>query len=386
MRSRSKALVVLGVAAWSWLGAVPARAERTQSDLVIVRAGDVIREDLYAAGSRVVVEGRVEGDLYAVAFNDVTITGEVTGDVVVAASRLDLSGVVGGSVRAVTPEVNISGSLADDLVVLTWNTSLASGATVGRDVLSWSVGADLAGRVGRRVEGWARNLTIAGAVGETVEVGAGRLRVTDSAAIGGDLIYQSTSPATVAAGTVGGTVVRRTPLPPNVRLRGLALLVSILTALGLGALGLAVAWAWPRRVEAAAAATAEKLRTWASGVTVALSPLVATGVLAALVGLSPPEAGLPLALVLLPLIVGLGGMVLVMALLGVVPVAGRLGRLVVRRGSIAAAVLVGILMLAVLYSLPVVRWVTALALIPLGIGAWVRQLQLGHDLPPEAGE
>jgi hypothetical protein len=384
MRSLSRALVIVGVAGWCFLGANPARAERTQSDLVIVRAGDVIEEDLYAAASRVVVEGRIEGDLYAVAFNDVTISGEVTGDVVVAASRVDLTGVVGGSVRAVSPVVTVSGSLADDLVVLAWSTGLASGATVGRDIFAWSVDADLAGRVGRRVEGWARNLIIAGEVGEAVEVGAGRLQVLESAAIAGDLIYQSATPATVAEGTVGGSVVRRTPLPPNVRLRGLLLLVSTLTALGLGALGLALAWAWPRRVEAAAAATAQKLRTWATGITVVLSPLMATGVLLLLVGLSPPEAGLPLALVLLPLILGLGGMVLVLAMVGVVPVAGRLGRTVVKRGSIAAAVLVGFVMLAVVYSLPVVRWVTALALIPLGIGAWVRHFQLGHDLPREA--
>jgi hypothetical protein len=131
MRSLSRALVVIGVAGWCWLGAVPARAERTQSDLVIVRAGDVIGEDLYAAASRVVVEGRIEGDLYAVAFNDVTISGEVTGDVVVAASRLELTGVVGGSVRAVSPLV----SLADDRWC--WRGTRASPPGRRWDATSW---------------------------------------------------------------------------------------------------------------------------------------------------------------------------------------------------------------------------------------------------------
>ncbi|MGH9194113.1 MAG: polymer-forming cytoskeletal protein, partial [Acidimicrobiia bacterium] len=99
MRFRSSGTLLIAALFLLMLLPLPAHAELTQSDLVLVQADDVITEDLYAAGNRVQVDGRVEGDLYAAAFSEVKITGEVTGDVVVVASRLVISGRVGGSVR-----------------------------------------------------------------------------------------------------------------------------------------------------------------------------------------------------------------------------------------------------------------------------------------------
>ena len=67
MRCRSSAVLLLLVAATVLAAPLAARAELTQSDLVLVTADDVVAEDLYAAGNRVLIEGRIEGDLYAVA-------------------------------------------------------------------------------------------------------------------------------------------------------------------------------------------------------------------------------------------------------------------------------------------------------------------------------
>jgi hypothetical protein len=99
MHSRSKRRLLTVAVGLLLLIPIAAAARLTQSDLVLVRADDVVTEDLYAAGNRITIEGRVEGDLIAAAFEDVLISGEVTGDVTVVAGRVTITGTVGGSVR-----------------------------------------------------------------------------------------------------------------------------------------------------------------------------------------------------------------------------------------------------------------------------------------------
>ena len=77
------------------------------------------------------------------------------------------------------------------------------------------------------------------------------------------------------------------------------------------------------------------------GLGVLVSPLLAAGVLGFILGVAPPAAAVPLVIVLLPVVLGLGGLVLLASLFGVIPAAAAIGRLVTRRGSPPAAVLVG---------------------------------------------
>ena len=121
---------------------IAAAARLTQSDLVLVRADDVVTEDLYAAGNRITIEGRIEGDLIAAAFEEVLISGEVTGDVTVVAGRVTITGTVGGSVRVAAGLVQIGGSIAEDLAVASWETVVDPTGTIGRDLINW-------GRLGR---------------------------------------------------------------------------------------------------------------------------------------------------------------------------------------------------------------------------------------------
>lgn len=376
MRSPFRALIALvAVGSLVWL-ALPAQAERTQSDLVIVRPDDVIGEDLYAAGNAIRIEGRIEGDLYAVAFNDVTITGVVTGDVVAVAGRVEVSGQVGGSLRTLAPEVVVDGSVADDVLAAAWRTRVGRGGDVGRDLLNWSVRAAMEGAVGRNLEGQMRSMDLVGEIGGAVQVVVDRLVVAGTARVGGDLVYESGREAEIGSAEIEGNVIRRTALPPNVRLRGLRLLTYVLAFFSVTALGLLVSWAWPARVEEAVGAGRELVASWVTGLAVMVAPLLAGGVVALLVGLSPPEAGVPLALVLAPVVLGLVGVTFILGLLGIIPVSGLVGRRLLKKRSVAAAFLVGWVILAILLALPIVGWLVWVAAVPLGIGAWLRHRKL----------
>ncbi len=379
MPSRSKRLVLPLALVVCVLSPAPALAELTQSDFVLVRPEDTITEDLYAAGNTVRIEGRIEGDLYAVAFNDIVVSGVVTGDVVAVGGRVEVSGTIEGSFRGVAGQIVVSGSVGEDVLLAAWSTDINTSGSIGRDLFSWSNRTGVAGTVIRNMGSQGSSLSIAGEVGGKVDVTFARVRVEPTARIGGDLVYQSPREAEIEGADLGGNVIRRTALPANVRLRGLRLLTYTLVLLGIAALALTLTWLWPRRVAAAVAVARAGIRTWLTGVVVILSPLVAAGVLLLVLAWSPPEAGVPLAVVLSPLVLGLLGVVLMVGLVGLVPLAGLVGARILPRRSTAASVLAGVVVLAILVMIPIVHWLVLAIGIPLGIGAWVRHLDLAHD-------
>jgi cytoskeletal protein CcmA (bactofilin family) len=73
-----------------------AAAEFRDGDTVIVKAGEVVDDDLFMAGNRVEMNGTVKGDLFATG-TVVVVNGEVEGSLFVAGQSLEVNGSVGGS-------------------------------------------------------------------------------------------------------------------------------------------------------------------------------------------------------------------------------------------------------------------------------------------------
>jgi cytoskeletal protein CcmA (bactofilin family) len=349
---------------------IAASARLTQSDLVLVRADDVVTEDLYAAGNRITIEGRIEGDLIAAAFEEVLISGEVTGDVTVVAGRVTVTGTVGGSVRVAAGLVQVGGAIAEDLAVASWETVVDPTGTIGRDLINWGRIGQVAGMVNRDLTGRFSRLALDGEVGGAVDINVGTLAVGPGAEVDGDIAYRSTKEAEVNSSAIGGSVIQRTPLPPNIQVRALQLLTVLLVMFILTAAGLLSASAWPEQFESTMAAAGRGWRTWLSGLGVLVSPLLAAGVLGFILGVAPSAAAVPLVIVLLPVVLGLGGLVLMASLFGVIPAAGAVGRVITRRrASPPAAVLVGMFLVGIVVLIPFLRWVSAAIIVPLGVGA-----------------
>lgn len=352
--------------------ALPAfAAERSVSDVVLVESGAVISDDLYAAGNRVVIEGRVEGDLIVAAYEDVTITGTVSGDVTGLAGSVVVTGTVGESVRVLSPRIDITGQVGGDVIVVGGNTTLDAEVT-GQAVI-WGWAAEVAGVIGRDLEGQTRHLRLGGSVEGDVDVTVNRLTVLPGAEVGRDLGYRSSRAAEgVGEAEVAGSVIHRLPLAANIRVRALVVLAKIVLGLLAAVTGLLVMWAVPGASERAAdSLRASWWKSWLRGLAVAVSPLVVLGLSGLLVGVAPTEAALPLVGVFLPLFLAVVGLVMALAFTApaaVYPWLGRAGNH--QRGSVraflfaAAAVMVASL-------IPWLSWVVALVVIPVGIGAWV---------------
>jgi cytoskeletal protein CcmA (bactofilin family) len=352
----------------------PARAAETAaSEIVIVPEGDTVTEDLYAAGSRVVIEGTIEGDLIAFAAEEVVIPGEVTGSVVAVAPTVTIGGEVGGSVRFTANRIAISGSVGGDLVGAALRADLTPESTIEGDALVWAFRLVAAGTIGTDLEGTQRTLELAGSVGGDVDVSVNSLIVTGPLEVTGDMGYRSPAEAEgLSQASVGGVVAHKTPLPPNIRVRALGMLTRFLVVLGLTCAALLVAWGWPGRTESAG----ERARTnvWRAlgrGALVILSPLIVTGIAALIAGLVPASASLPLLAVFVPLILALAGLVLVLSLVAGVPAILALGLALPGERGLYGSVVLGSIVAGILWLVPWIGWLVPLLVLPIGLGAWL---------------
>lgn len=356
-------------------------AERTSSDVVLVEVSAVVPDDLYAAGNRVVVQGRVEGDLIATAFQDVLVAGTVTGDVIAGAGSVHISGTVNGSVRAVAPTVVIDGTVGKDVVVGAWSSTV-DGEVTG-DVLVWGNRARVAGTVGGVLEGQTRRLNLGGDLQGGVDVTTGRMGVEPETKVGGDLTYRSESDASnVSNAAVSGVVVHRRPLAANVRIRALVVLAKIVLSMLAAVVGLLLMWAVPRPSERAQAVVGRSWwQSWLMGMGVMISPLVVLALAGVLLSLTPAEAALPVLAVLTPLGLAMTGLTAALAFAGPTAVYPWIGRFGNQSRSPVRAFLYAAGVLTVLLLVPWVGWVVLLVVIPIGMGGW-----LGHEPDDPVGQ
>ena len=142
-----------------------------------------------------------------------------------------------GSVRLAGVDLGVAGEVGDEVAVLARDVAL--GGEIGGDALVWAMSFLTDGGLGRDLGGRTIRATIDGRVGRDVEMTVDHLRVGSGAAITGDLGYRSADEAEIDPGaTIGGTVVRRAPLSPDLWLRAGRLLAGLVIFLLFLAMGL----------------------------------------------------------------------------------------------------------------------------------------------------
>lgn len=370
------------VACVSVLALPAAAAETASSEFVIIREGDVVADDLYAGAIRVVVEGRIDGDLIAFAAEEVVINGSVGGSVVAVTPRVVVTGSVDGSLRTVATSVSVDGRIERDLVTAGLDVELGPDSIVAGEVLAWVWALQSLGEVGE-LSGTQRTLELGGTVEGDVDVSVDRLRIIEPLVVGGDLGFRSDNDGEgLDQATVGGVVVDKEPLPPNIRVRALVSFSRFLVVLFLTIAALTISWGWADRTSAAIGAVRRApLRSWGTGALVVFSPLILVGIAALIVTLAPAAASFPLLAVMAPVILALVGVVGAVSLVAGVPAVGWIGSRLFPKRSVHFAVLAGSLIVGALWFLPVLAWLLPVAVLPLGLGAWTRTWRLESTEP-----
>lgn len=372
-RSRTAAALVVGLA-FVFLSALPAGAAETESsELVIITESDVVTDDLYAVANRVIIRGEVDGDVVAIAAQDVRIEGVVTGSVTAIGSSVAVTGSIGGSLRVTAGSLAISGEVARDVVAVVGSLSTTSGSVIGGDVALWAWNGTVLGSVGGGLEGFQRRTELAGEILGDVEISARHLSVVGDLHVGGDLGYRSKNEAVgLERAEVDGVVVQKEPTPLNIRLRALGLVARVLAVMMLTAVALLIAWGWPDRTQRALDAFRnDPLRSFLRGGLVMFSPFLLIGLAILLFSLAPTNAALPLMIVLGPLIGASFGLVLLLGLGAGIPVVAWSGNLLARKATIYGAIVTGSALAGLIWLVPLVGWFVPLILLTGGLGAWM---------------
>ncbi|MGD2061858.1 MAG: polymer-forming cytoskeletal protein, partial [Acidimicrobiia bacterium] len=313
------------------------------------------------------------GDLVAFAAEEVVIDGTVNGSVIAFTPRVVVNGEVAGSLRAVGSQLEVEGRVGGDVVASVWSADLSPDSDVAGDVLLWAWDVAALGRIGQDLTGTQRHLDLGGEVEGDIDVTVDRLTVVDPLVVGGDLGYRSSNEAVgVEQAQVGGVVVEKAPLPPNLRVRALRVLGRFMVVLFLTVAALTTAYGWPDRTSRAISSVGSRpLRNWLTGASIFFAPLLAVLATAVILGLAPAAVAFPLLAVLIPLILAMLGLSLALGLVAGVPTVGWLGGVLFRRLEVYGSILTGSILAGLVWYVPWVGWLVPLVILPLGLGAWV---------------
>jgi cytoskeletal protein CcmA (bactofilin family) len=144
-----------------------------RGEKVRVAPEEIVDDDLYASGADIRIEGTVTGDLVA-AGGDIYVRGAVNGSVIAAGGKVTIEGPVGGTVRAAGGKVILNGRIGHDAMLAGGEVHLEPQATIGRDLVAGG------GRI-----------SVADTVGNNAKLVGEHLRLEDGADIVGNLDYGS---------------------------------------------------------------------------------------------------------------------------------------------------------------------------------------------------
>ena len=429
------ALVTLALLLLAGLAvASPGWAVETRSgDEVVIGPDEVLDDDLYVTANRVVVDGTIRGDLVAFG-QSITVDGTVEGDLIAAGQSVEIGGTVEDDARIAgqTLLLRDGAEVEDDLIAAGYSLENEPDSVVGGTMMYAGYQALLQGTVDEDVNAAANGLELGGDVGgnmdaevdgedsgpppflfasqadaPTVESG---LTLTDSAVVGGNLTYESSTEAQIdPQAQIEGEVARSERAAEeeeeDTYTFADAALDNLRSFVSLVLVGLLLVWLAPDGVRRRAAMVLDRpLASLGWG----LLGFVAFPVLGVII---------LLATVLLAIVFGLlsmGGLVGLIVVLGLLAeavlvltfwistnylaqiivsfLAGVLLLETVRPGRGTGRVLplvIGLIVYVILRAIPVLGFIVGLVVVLLGLGAlvhWIwRKLRSSPATPPLAG-
>jgi cytoskeletal protein CcmA (bactofilin family) len=136
-----------------------------------IPAEETIKDDLYAVGETITIDGIVEGDLIAFA-KDIIINGEVRGDVIAAAQSIEATGTLGDDVRVAGQALKFGpkAKIGGDVIAGGMSLETEKGSTIAGDFIFGGYQALLAGQIDKDLLAGLANMQLAGKVGGDAEV------------------------------------------------------------------------------------------------------------------------------------------------------------------------------------------------------------------------
>ncbi len=187
-------------------------SEFRSGDKLIITKDEVVNDDIYFAGSSVIVEGTINGDLVA-AGGEIRVTGTINGGIMAAGGSIIVNGNVTDDIRAAGGEVKIGGDVGDNVLAFTGQFVLEKNARIARDLTLGAGNAVIDGTVNGNINGGATDLEMSGAVKGNVTVELdNNIKIFPGATIGGNLEYKAPHKGEISGLVSGKTTYKETPV------------------------------------------------------------------------------------------------------------------------------------------------------------------------------
>lgn len=343
-------------------GVRAANGEGTSNTLA---SGQTFHGTYYAAAQNVTIDGDVDGDLICLGQN-VVVNGSVSGDVLCAAQTLFVKGAVGGSVRVVGQTVTIDSSVARNVTSAGQTLTLSSKSKLAGEVALAGQNVSIDSDVAKDVSVAGQNTNLNGKAGSNVNLAVSSLALGANAKVAGNLTYWSNEDLKIDQQKVAGKIDHKQPAhPERKRAPWAAKAVNTLFwLLSATLLALLLSWLFPRPLTVL---TDQMLdRPWPSigwgFVSLLLAPIV-------MLLLALSMVGIPAALLLGTVWIGF-------VTLNAIWLGLALGRYLMmtrrpHRHSLTAAAAVGVPIVVIAASLPVLGGLISLVGMAWGLGALV---------------
>jgi cytoskeletal protein CcmA (bactofilin family) len=342
--------------------------DRRHSEFITVAANEIVDDTLLAAANTVRVEGVINGDLLAFGRN-VEVRGTVKGDLLCWAQRTQISGTVEGRIYNFSREFDLDGQLGHSLYGLMQYMRVADRAHVGEGILAGAGDVSLEGEVKRSVNIFTSNADVSGSVGRDLSMAGGRLTVTSTGRIGGNLsarVHHLNDVHIADAATIAG----KRDIQLNVRKSQFARprfyvhqAIWLAGAVLAGWLGLLL---FPGFFRATTQTVASGWLSFGLGIA------ILAGVPVAMIVIAITLVGLPISLMLL-------SAYLVGIYLAKIWVGAYLGQILLKpsgasKGDWVLGLLVGLLILTIIGFIPYLGGLVRLGVVCLGLGTFAAQL------------
>ena len=363
MKKYLKGLLILPVIVLLVLLATPAVAADLRSDdTIIIASGDVINDDLYLVGNRIVINGTVNGEVVCIG-NHITLTGRVDGNLNAIGATIEIEGEVTNSIRTAGGDVIISGQVGRDVMASGNEIDLTGQANIGRDFVFAGRSINVDALINEGVEGFGMEIILNDEIGSDVEVGVDRLTIASTAVINGDLIYTSENEADIQQGAhILGTTTHI--LADYFTFPEIGLLLGFIAFLMTLVTGIVIILIAPRRARAVADSIKTRpLQTLGWGALILfVTPIALAIVFITIIGIPLSVIGIVayfIGIFLSQIAVGLfiGYWIL------------SYFRNVESRGILIGAFVIGFILLSLVQLIPFIGWIIWLAAAIFGMGA-----------------
>ena len=350
---------------------------------VYVGADDVIEGNLYAGSQVITIDGTVQGDVICGA-QTLIINGTVQGDVICGAQSILINGEINGNVRVAGDTISLNGNVERNVMAFGASIVLGSGSDIGGELFMAGAFEEIRGRVNGDVHGVASSMQISGEINGDLKMKLDKrvakdfkgilkdynpLTISDEAKISGNVYYISgvqghISDQAEISGEVGHSFPDKKDKTKSLVFFGIfGSIYSLFSAL---VVGLVLVSIWDKQT----ITITDRMLKKTGGVigrgviAMFIIPIVCLLLLVTLIGI--PLAGIiftlwAIAIYLSKILVGvLAGRKIMEKLWNK------------KKNSIIWAMIIGVLIIWLITSIPLVGWIVALVAIWWGLGGmWI---------------